>query len=94
MLTTINFTSKLSGALLTKNIIKLSVTMLITGKISEENHISLTTMLTSFAQTGKPVHLLVNMKKVVFYKPPVFVLMDGKNKNITLFITRQDLALK
>jgi len=63
MLTSICFTLRLNGAPLTKSITKLSVTMLTTGKISDANLTFLTTMLMSYAKTGKLVHLSASMKK-------------------------------
>lgn len=66
----------------------------ITGKTSEENHISLTTMPMSSVLTGKPVHSLENTKKVASYKQLVSVLTDGRNKNTIPFTTKQDLVQK
>lgn len=94
MLTTISSILKLSGVHSIKNIIRLNVTMLTIGKISEENHISLTTMLMNYALTGKLVPLLESMRKVAFCKLPVSAHMVGRNKSTTLSTTKQDLAQK
>jgi hypothetical protein len=81
-----------SGVLFPKNIINVSVTMLITGKTSEENLISLTTITMKFVITGNQAHLLVITKKAVSLRLLVSNHMVGKNKSIILCITRQNLV--
>lgn len=94
MQTTTSFTLRLSGAHLTKNTIRPSVIMRITGKISEENPISLTTMHMSSVRTGKPVLLSESMKKAVSYRQLAWDPMVGKSKSTTPSTIRQDLALR
>jgi hypothetical protein len=53
MQTSICTTLRLNGALIIKNITRLNVIMLITGKILEERLISLSITLFNFARTGK-----------------------------------------
>ena len=76
------FISKQNGAHLTKNTTKLSVIMLIIGRILEESHTFSITVLVSCVQTGKQVHLLANMKRAAHYRQHVWNLIARKNKNI------------
>lgn len=62
--------------------------MLITGKTSEENLTSMTTIQVSFVKTGKQEPSLVSIKKAVFIKQLALIAMVGKNLNIILTITR------
>jgi hypothetical protein len=88
MLTSTFSISKLNGVHSTKNIIKHNATMHTTGKISEENLIYLITTLKSSVQIGNQELSLVNIKKDVYFKELVLIVMDGKNKNITHTIIR------
>lgn len=94
MPTTTSFILKPSGAHLTKSTIRPSAIMRITGKISEENLISLTTMHMSSVRTGKPVLLSESMKKVVSCRRLAWGPTVGKSKSTTPSTIRQDLALR
>lgn len=94
METSICSTSKQSGVLSTKNTIKLSVTMLTIGKISEENHNCLTIMPMNFVKIGKLALLSVSMKKAVYCKHHAYNVMVGKNRNIIHLTTKQSSVKK
>lgn len=83
---------RLSGVLLILIITKLNVIMLIIGKILEENLIFLIIIHKSYVRIGKLVLLLVNMRKVVYFKLLVKNAMVGKNRNIIHTIIKQNHA--
>ena len=86
------FTSRLNGVLLLMNTIKLSVSMHITGKISEENPIFLITTLSYSVNNGKLAILSQSMKTAAPCKHTVQNLTAGKNKCSTPWCTKQCLA--
>jgi hypothetical protein len=94
MQTSICTTLRLNGALIIKNITRLNVIMLITGKILEERLISLSITLFNFARTGKLELSLASMMKDAYYSQHVSSVMDGKSRNTILSTTRLSLAKK
>lgn len=83
MLISICFTSKLNGALLTRSTTRLNATMLTTGRTSEENQTSLTTMPSTCARIGKQELSLESTRKGASFNLLVPEVMDGKSRNIT-----------
>ena len=92
MTTSICFTSRLNGALLIRSTTRLNVTMLITGKISEESQIFFLIITMNFVSIGRLELSLVSTKKVVYSKLLVSIHMDGKSKNSTLLFIRPSLV--
>ena len=86
------FTSKQYGALIVMLLmLEMHASMLITGRISEENLMSLSTKESS-ARNGKPKILFRRMQMVVAMNTDVNFLMAGRNKSIILTTIRCTLA--
>ena len=81
-------TSKPSGVLLTKSIIRLSAFMPIIGRISEGNPIFSITSATKFVKIGNLAHSLQSTMRDAPTKLFVSIATVGKNKNTTLYFTK------
>jgi hypothetical protein len=66
--------------------------MHIIGKISEENHISLTIMPWNYVRIGRLVLSSVNMMKVAFFRQLVSSVMVGRSLSTILSTTKQSHA--
>ena len=88
-------TLRLNGVRITKSITKPSVSMLIIGRISGENLITLLIILLKCVKSGRLVTLLASTRKVVLCRATVVVTMAGKSKcSILRFINRKAATMQ
>ena len=73
---------------------EISACLHIIGKTSEGIHTFSTIMPMNCVRIGKLELLSANMKKDVFYKHLVKIIMDGKSMNIILLITKLNFVRK
>lgn len=89
-----SFTSRLSGALLTRSITKLNAFMHITGKTLGESLISSITNAISFAKIGSQEHSSLSITRDASNKHRAPIVTDGKSRSTILCTTRLCLAKK